>query len=534
MPKQHNALFGNDLHQPKGIGVETTAEYLIISQSLNIISGSAESTGSFGHVLATTFKGDGSSLTGVTAEWDGTHSGNGTITGNFTVSGNISGSSTSTGSFGRVEATKIAGTLTTAAQTNITSVGTLSALTVSANGIDIDDTSASGGQMDGVVIGNSTAVGGKFTTLEASGNISGSLTSTGSFGKVLGDGSQLTGISGFDYTSGSSPVVTTNPSSIGATWINTTSGEIFVCHDITSGENEWLGTAGTEVVPVPLAYFGSRGLFGGSGIQYITIATAGNATTFGTITQNRSVLGSCSNGTKGVFGGGESNGGSNVIDYVTIATTGNAIDFGDLTVARSTVAACSDGTKGLWAGGYASAYTNVIDYVAIATTGNASDFGDLITAREGLGSCSNGTRGIWGGYANNSSIDYVTIATTGNAIDFGNMTVSRYGHSACSDGTKGLWGGGWHHAYPYPHYNTIDYVTIATTGNATDFGDLTVARNQPAACSDGTKGVWSGGRLGASASNTDTIDYVTVATTGNATDFGNLTSAKRGQAGCSG
>ena len=73
MPKQHSALVGNDLHQPKGIGVETTAEFLIISQSLNIISGS----------------------------------------------------STSTGSFGRVEATTLGGTLTTAAQTNITSVGTI-------------------------------------------------------------------------------------------------------------------------------------------------------------------------------------------------------------------------------------------------------------------------------------------------------------------------------------------------------------------------------------------------------------------------
>ena len=63
-----------------------------------------------------------------------------------------------------------AGTLSTAAQTNITSLGTLSALTVSGVGIDIDDTSASGGTMDGVVIGNSTAVGGTFTTLASTGN----------------------------------------------------------------------------------------------------------------------------------------------------------------------------------------------------------------------------------------------------------------------------------------------------------------------------------------------------------------------------
>jgi len=112
--------------------------------------------------------------------------------------------------------------------------------------------------------------------------------------------------------------------------------------------------------------------------------------------------------------------------------------------------------------------------------------------------------------------------------------VSRYGNTGCSDGTKGLIAGGWYHGYPYTHYNTIDYVTIATTGNAIDFGDLTVARNRPAACSNGTRGVWSGGQAGYGQPNSNVIDYITVATTGNATDFGDLTSVNKGWAGCSG
>ena len=33
---------------------------------------------------------------------------------------------------------------------------------------------------------------------------------------------------------------------------------------------------------------------------------------------------------------------------------------------------------------------------------------------------------------------------------------------------------------------------------------------------------------------TDTIDYVTIATTGDATDFGNLTVSKQGMSACSG
>jgi hypothetical protein len=103
--------------------------------------------------------------------------------------------------------------------------------------------------------------------------------------------------------------------------------------------------------------------------------------------------------------------------------------------------------------------------------------------------------------------------------------VARWGLGACSDGTTGLFGGG------NGPSTVIDYVTIATTGNATDFGDLTVGRYYPSACSDGTKGLWGGGTTG---SNSNVIDYITIATTGNATDFGNLSVTRKQLASCSG
>ena len=323
---------------------------------------------------------------------------------------------------------------------------------------------------------------------------------TATFNTFAGDGSGLTNLDlssadGFDYTSGSSPVVTTNPSSVGSTWINSTSGEMFVATDITSGENVWQGTAGTTVEPAP-SFLGSRGLWAGG-------LYAASYTSY-----------------------------SNVIDYVTIATTGNAVDFGDLLSARLSPAASSNGVRGVIGGGKpGESYTNVIDYVTIATTGNAVDFGDLTVARGDLGSCSDGTKGLWGGgYQNgNNVIDYVTIASTGNATDFGDLTVSRYGTSACSDGTKGLWGGG---IYNTSGANVIDYVTIASTGNATDFGDLIAGNDSPAACSDGTKGLWGGGYVGGARSNV--IQYVTIASTGNATDFGDLTVTRSSLGSCSG
>ena len=80
--------------------------------------------------------------------------------------------------------------------------------------------------------------------------------------------------------------------------------------------------------------------------------------------------------------------------------------------------------------------------------------------------------------------------------------------------------------------NIIEYVTTATTGNATDFGNLTQSRGDSGSCSDGTYGVWMGGNYGATLYNT--IDYITIATTGNATDFGDILSATRNRAGASG
>jgi len=153
------------------------------------------------------------------------------------------------------------------------------------------------------------------------------------------------------------------------------------------------------------------------------------------------------------------------------------------------------GARGVFGGGYdGSSFLNTIDYITISSTGNATDFGDLTVARSRLGATSNGTTGrgvfgggmITGGTASNV-IDYITIGTTGNATDFGDLTAARRGLTATSNGTtgRGVFGGG-HDGSSY--FNTIDYITISSTGNATDFGDLTLARQNLAATSNGTSG----------------------------------------------
>jgi hypothetical protein len=150
-----------------------------------------------------------------------------------------------------------------------------------------------------------------------------------------------------------------------------------------------------------------------------------------------------------VWAGGIDSGGtrSNVIDYVTIASAGNATDFGDLTLARDSISGCSSTTRGVFGGGNTPTKQNVIDYVTIASTGNATDFGDLTLARGFTASYSSNTRGVWAGGENAANaavnvIDYITIASTGNATDFGDLAIATYGAGGCSNATRGLSGGG--------------------------------------------------------------------------------------------
>ena len=67
------------------------------------------------------------------------------------------------------------------------------------------------------------------------------------------------------------------------------------------------------------------------------------------------------------------------------------------------------------------------------------------------------------------NIEYVTIASTGNSTDFGDLSVKTRGYSqqGTSNKIKGLMQGNGD--------TTIQQLTIASTGNTTDYGDLTEA-----------------------------------------------------------
>ncbi len=230
-------------------------------------------------------------------------------------------------------------------------------------------------------------------------------------------------------------------------------------------------------------------------------------------------------GARGVFGGGYLAPAVNTIEYITISTTGNSLDFGDLTLSTMMCGTAASITRGLFGGG--SSFQNTISYVTISSTGNAIDFGDLISARRdlSLSPCSSSTRGLFVGgsegpaASSSNIIEYVTIASTGNTNDFGDLTSARATVGTCGSSTRAIFGGGT--ATPAVIVNIIEFATFSTLGNTADFGDLTTARTAPtSSCSNAVRGLFAGG---VTPGAVNTIDYITIATLGNAIDFGDLT-----------
>ena len=195
----------------------------------------------------------------------------------------------------------------------------------------------------------------------------------------------------------------------------------------------------------------TRGISGGgylspaniNTIDFVTISNLGNATDFGDLTQVRRGAGAMASSTRGVFAGGFTPSVTNIMDFVTIATTANATDFGDLVQAsRHDSGGCSNGVRGIIGGGNtgSSNHTNVIQFITIASEGNATDFGDLNNAVEACGTLDNSIRAVFSGSYTPSlnTMDFVTIATTGNATDFGDNTHANYAMGGTSDSHGGL------------------------------------------------------------------------------------------------
>ena len=180
------------------------------------------------------------------------------------------------------------------------------------------------------------------------------------------------------------------------------------------------------------------------------------------------------------------------------------------------------GTRGVTAGiNESPQWQEHMDFFNIATGGNSTDFGDLSADIFAVGTTASSTRGVvFGGYggsphsAYSDEIQFVTIASQGNATDFGNLTVGRNNPCVSGSQTRAVIVGG---AISGANTNVMDYVTIASEGNAVDFGDMTAATNNSSdgGCGNATRGLFHT----RTPNNTGAYFHFNIATTGNAAEF---------------
>ena len=202
--------------------------------------------------------------------------------------------------------------------------------------------------------------------------------------------------------------------------------------------------------------------------------------------------------------------------------------------------------RGVVFGGYnpssGPAGVDEIYYLHIQSMGNAIRFGDLSTnSYSGSTTCASSTRALKAGGAigpgssnpnKTNNIEFVTIATTGNSQDFGDMLDAISFNPGGGNQTRGIWMGGEAPGAPGSGaVNTIQFVTIANLGNAQDFGDLRAGAFASVAAASPTRMLAMGG--GNPSSFFAYIDFVEIATTGNAQDFGDMSTARNQNTGVS-
>ena len=314
--------------------------------------------------------------------------------------------------------------------------------------------------------------------------------------------------------------------------ISTVSTSAFMI--MPSGSTEFRGGRGRAVI-------GAGGYpSAATGMDYVQISTTGNGNDFGDLSVGNYGRGSFSSSTRGVVGGGAGSPYVASIEYQTISSQGGSYDFGDLSIGLRFFRGTSNNNRGTWMGGGRPStdkdtYSIVIQYNDIATTGDSNFFSNMTEGRSANATLSSPTRGVTAGdqgyspytgaAAVTNSIEYITFATFGNGIDFGDLSTARSNAAGLSSNTRGVFGGG-NPNQPSPNNktDTMEYITIASLGNVTDFGNLTSSQNSGMGTSNNLRGIFAGGYT--TPTEINVIQYITIASTGNATDFGDLVNSK--------
>ena len=278
-------------------------------------------------------------------------------------------------------------------------------------------------------------------------------------------------------------------------------------------------------------FAGGRGNPGGGVTDYTSVYsmqvnTLGSSVSFGDLTLNGRYGGSgASNSTRGIVGGGWASPVNNFdIEYFTLASGGNGIDWGQNNAGGWGSQGASSSTRGLNAGGGYPSATATIESIFFSTVGTKEDFGDITAIRyRGDRACNSTVRGVFSGGYNPSlvsTMDAKDLHSTADTVEFGELNRVQIGLGAVSDSTRGVWMGGYAGNIPAAESAAaIDMITIATFGNAVEFGELSDKRHGVGTCQNMTRGVVTGGNTPGSSLRGE---YITIQSAGNALDFGDL------------
>ena len=143
-----------------------------------------------------------------------------------------------------------------------------------------------------------------------------------------------------------------------------------------------------------------------------------------------------------------------------------------------------------------------------------------------------GTRGvIMGGLSpshpnGDNVMQFITISSTGNSADFGDLTREKYAsYGGIASRTRGIMPGGYYYPGSSGTYtDEMDAITISIQSNAFDFGNLSQGnRAEPGSASNETRGIVFAGRSGPSPLvYTNTITYCTIASQSDTIAFGDM------------
>ena len=334
---------------------------------------------------------------------------------------------------------------------------------------------------------------------------------------------------------------------------------------VLAGVTTMSSTGAMRIPSGSSAYRGNsgRGIFAGGwepgsvrNIDFINIASTGNATAWGElITVGAALAGGASNNIRGVFVGGftgsPTNSRINTIQALTIPTNGEIFDFGDLQFNSQQLSGVGNATRGIYTNGYA--YPNMspvsnnslnMSYTMIGFMSSSinSDFGDIINnaACTDVATCETPIRGYFAGGEGTGGVDSIhnkniTIkgfANNSDSLNFGELSTLSQRGAAVGSATRGCFV----ICSSIPAYiNTIEYITLTTSGESTDFGDATsnAGLSNNSSASNTIRGAYHIGRSTPGGSELNTIDYITIASAGNAQDFGDLNYVTRSGCGFS-